>query len=144
MAVAVLSLAVVSDRPTSAQQLSGSVNVPQGVAELGSVELPRRVMANSQALPAGTYEVRLTSQTASGDSVGALSILERWVEFRQDGDVKGREVVSIVPQAEVSDVAKSAPPASGSARVEQLRENDYLRVWINLDGTAYLIHLGIS
>ena len=39
---------------------------------------------------------------------------------------------------------RAAPPASGSARVEQLRENDYLRVWINLDGTAYLIHLGIS
>ena len=68
-------------------------------------------------------------------------MLERWVEFRQDDEVKGREVVSIVPQSEIDSVAKSAPPGSGTARVEMLKDNDYLRVWVNQNNTHYFIHL---
>ena len=123
------------------QQLPESVDVPQGDADLGTVSLPRRVMANGETLSAGDYSVRLTAEAASPSTVGALSVLERWVEFRQGDDVRGREVATIVPSSEITDVAKSHGPAAGAARVELLRENEYLRVWINQSGTHYLIHL---
>ena len=130
--------------PAAGQQLAGSVNVPRGEFSLGTVEIPRRVMADGQALPAGSYDVRLTAQAATPEPTGALAVLERWVEFRQEDDVKGREVVSIIPQSEISDVAKSAPPGAGSSRVEMLKENEYLRIWINQDSTHYLIHLFVG
>lgn len=125
----------------AAPQLAG---VPSGELALGTVELPRQVLADGQALAAGTYDVHLTSRTASPETTGALVELERWVEFRQDSAVMGRELASIVPGAEIGDVASSAPPASGTSRVEVLRGNDYVRVWINRDGTHYLIHLAVG
>ena len=133
---------VVLGVPLAAQQLATSeVDVPRGDMALGSVSIPRRVMANGQSLPAGDYEVQLTAQQATPGAVGALDVLERWVEFRQGGDVMGREVVTIVPTAEIGEVAKSAAPGSGSSRVELLKDNEYMRVWINQGGTHYLIHL---
>ena len=127
-----------------AQQLSSNVDVPTGEVELGTVEIPRQVMANGQTLSAGSYEVQLTAESASPATVGALPVLSRWVEVRQGGDVRGREVVTIVPGDEISDVAKSAPPGSGSSRVELLRGNEFLRVWINQSGTHFLIHLMVG
>ena len=85
--------------------------------------------------------MRLTAQEAKPEAVGTTELLERWVEFVQRGTVKGREVVSIVPGAEVKNVVKDAPPASGGSKVQMLRGNDYLRVWINRGGNLYLIHL---
>ena len=126
------------------QQLPESVDVPQGDADLGTVSLPRRVLANGEALSAGDYSVRLTAQVASPTTVGALAMLERWVEFKQGDEVRGREVVSIVPSSEIADVAKSNGPAVGAARVELLRENEYMRMWINHSGTHYLIHLVVG
>ena len=123
------------------QTAPGSVNVPTGEVGLGSVELPRRVMADGRALAAGTYDLRVTADSANPDAPGQLAVLERWVEFRQGDEVKGREVVSIVPQSEIDSVAKSAPPGSGTSRVEMLKENEYLRVWVNQNNTHYFIHL---
>ena len=141
---AVLLFATGSSPLAAAPQLAGNVGVPSGELALGTVELPRQVLADGQALAAGTYEVHLTSRTASPETAGALAELERWVEFRQDSAVAGREVASIVPGAEIGDIARSAPPASGTSRVEVLRGNDYVRVWINRDGTHYLIHLAVG
>ena len=67
--------------------------------------------------------------------------LERWVEFVQKGQVKGREVVSIVPANEAKLVQKDTPPPSGGAKVEMLKGGDYYRVWINKAGNYYLVHL---
>jgi hypothetical protein len=66
------------------------------------------------------------------------------VEFVQGGTVRGREVVSIVPQTEIKMVVKDAPPASGGSKVQMLRGNEYLRVWINRGGNHFLIHLPAS
>ena len=131
-------------RTVAGQQLPATVDVPTGSEALGTISLPRRVMANGQALAAGDYEVRLTAESATPATVGALTVLERWVEFSQGDDVRGREVVTIVPSDEISAVAKSAGPGSGASRVEMLRENEYLRVWINQSGTHYLIHLAVG
>ncbi len=126
------------------QTAPGNVNVPTGEVRLGSVELPRRVMADGRTLASGTYDLRVTADSANPDAPGQLAVLERWVEFRQGDEVKGREVVSIVPQSEIDSVAKTAPPGSGTSRVEMLKDNEYLRVWVNQDNTHYFIHLVVG
>jgi hypothetical protein len=112
-----------------------------GATSLGSVRIPRAVTADGKPLPRGTYQVRLTAEEAKPDVVGQDAKLSRWVEFVQGGQVRGREVVSIVPQAEIAQVAEGRAPATGASRVELLKGNDYLRVWINRGGNHYLIHL---
>ena len=97
--------------------------------------------ADGKPLPAGTYQVRLTADEAKPDAVGTSGKLERWVEFVQKGTVKGREVVSIVPQAEIKLVEKDTPPPAGGSKVQVLKGNDYVRVWINKAGNHYLVHL---
>lgn len=126
---------------TVSAQTKPAAAVPTGETALGSVSIPRAVMADGKTLPKGSYTVRLTAQSAQPTVPGQLPDLNRWVEFVQGGQVKGREVVSIVPQSEIASVQKgSAPPANGS-RVEMLVGGDYLRVWINKGGNHYLIHL---
>jgi len=115
--------------------------VPMGEVALGSVRLGRGVMADGKALAAGTYQVRVTAQEAKPEAVGTTEPLERWVEFMQRGDVKGREVVSIVPNAEVKQVVKDPPPRAGSHKVQHLVGGDYLRIWVNKAGNHYLIYL---
>ena len=133
---AVLTAGVVSAQTTPQGQ------VPAGEATLGSVSLPRSVMADGKPLKAGTYQVRLTTQAAAPAVAGQT--MERWVEFVQGGKVVGREVVSIVPGAETKDL-QPGPDAPASTRagskVEMLKGNEYLRVWINRGGVGYLIHM---
>jgi hypothetical protein len=116
---------------------------PTGDMALGSVRLPRGVTADGKPLPAGTYTVKLTAQQAAPEAVGTTEALERWVELSQGKAVKGREVVSIVPQNEIKMVVKDTPPASGGSKVQVLKGNEYLRVWINRAGNHYLIHFPI-
>jgi hypothetical protein len=114
---------------------------PTGEVALGSVRITRSVTADGKALPAGTYTVRVTAQESKPDAVGQTEALERWAEFVQRGEVKGREVVSIVPASEAKLVVKDAPPRAGGSKVQVLRGNEYIRVWFNKGGTHYLINL---
>jgi len=111
----------------------------QGQA-LGSVQVPRAVVANGQPLPAGTYTLRLSSDAVT-PVVGQSAEAAKWVEFVQGNTVKGKELASVVAPADVKAVAKITPPASGSAKVQVLKGADYLRVWFNRGGTQYLVHL---
>lgn len=119
--------------------------VPTTETALGSVRIPRAVKADGKDLKAGTYQVRLTAQDASPAVPGIK--MERWVEFVQGGKVAGREVVSIVPAGEMKDLMPGPDtnkgPGSGS-RVEMLKGNDYMRVWIARNGVNYLIHFPVS
>jgi hypothetical protein len=94
-------------------------------------------------LPAGTYQVRLTSEEARPAAAGQTSNLERWTEFLQGGQVRGREVVTIVPASDIKAIAEEAPPPNGGNKVQLLKGNDYLRVWLNRGGQHYLIHLPV-
>jgi hypothetical protein len=129
-----------NQQPTTAE----APKAPTGEVALGTVRLPRAVSADGKPLPAGTYQVRLTAQAATPDAVGSSQELARWAEFLQKGQVRGREVVNIVPQAEIKMVVKDAPPAAGQSKVQVLRGNEYLRVWINRDGNHYLMHFPIG
>jgi hypothetical protein len=116
-------------------------SVPSGELRLGSVRLPKGVKADGKPLSSGTYQVRLTAQAATPDAKGQTPGIERWVEFVQGGQVKGREVVTIVPQSEIDKVQKDAPPHANAAKVETLKGGDYVRVWINRGGNHFLLHL---
>ena len=124
-------------QPTTAQPPSA----PTGEVALGSVRIPRSVTADGKALPAGTYTVKVTAQEAKPEAVGTTEPLERWAEFSQGKEVKGREVVTIVPETEIKMVVKDAPPRPGTSKVQTLKGNDYLRVWVNKGGNHFLIHL---
>lgn len=132
-------------QPAEPQGTAGQQQPPRadqaGATSLGSVRIPRAVTADGKPLPRGTYQVRLTAEEAKPEVAGQDAKLSRWVEFVQGGQVRGREVVSIVPQAEIAQVAKGRTPATGASRVELLKGNEYLRVWINRGGNHYLIHL---
>jgi len=116
-------------------------SMPAGNLALGSVSLRKAVKADGKPLPAGTYQVRLTSDQATPDAKGQTAPAERWVEFVRGGKVVGREVVSIVSQAEIALVQKDTPPGRNGSKVETLKGGDYVRVWINRGGNHYLIHL---
>jgi len=118
-------------------------SAPEGQLALGSVHIPKPVKADGKPLAAGTYQVRLTPDTAGQEAKGQTKALERWAEFMKGGKVVGREVVTIVPQADISKVQKDTPPKAGASKVETLKGGDYVRVWINKGGTSYLIHLPV-
>ena len=107
---------------------------------LGTVRLPQSVTANGQPLAAGTYTVRVTDASVT-PVVGQPADSSRWVEFVQGGDVKGRELATVVTPADVKAVTEMNPPAPGASKVQTLRGGDYLRVWVNRGGTQYLVHL---
>jgi hypothetical protein len=114
--------------------------VPDGTVSLGTVQLPRAVKANGETLAAGSYQLRVTAEAPPAPA-GQTRPYERWVEFVRGGKVVGRELVSVVPQSEVKNVTKGGGPASGSSKVQMLRDNEYLRVWVNRGGTHYLVHM---
>jgi hypothetical protein len=124
------------ESPTTAQ--SGSV--PTRAMTLAMVHIPRAVKADDKVLRAGTYTVRLTGEQLKA-TAGETPNLEQWVEFLQGGKVKGKAVVSIVPPDQIHQVAEERVPSPGHARVDVLKGNDYVRVWINKGGDSYLIHL---
>ncbi len=126
-----------NQQPTTA----ATPSAPTGEVVLGTVRIPRSVTADGKPLPAGSYQVKVTAQEARPEAVGTTEPLERWAEFSQKGAVKGREVVTIVPASEIKLVVKDAPPGAGQSKVQTLRGNDYLRVWVNRGGNHYLIHL---
>lgn len=111
---------------------------------LGSVTIGRAVTADGRPLAAGTYQVRLTPETAEPHVAGETDRLERWVEFLQDGQVKGRELASVVPDTEIGEVAEGPRPGPNRSRVDLLKGDDYLRIWINRDGNNYLLHLPVG
>jgi len=122
---------------------SGALPLAAQTRAAVTVRLPRAVLADGQPLPAGTYSLRLSNDAVS-PVVGQGPDASRWVEFVQSGQVKGRELASVIRGEDVKAVVKGTPPAVGSARVQLLRGADYLRVWANVDGTQYLIHLMVG
>ena len=120
-----------------------SPTAPDGALTLGTVHIPKAVKADGKSLPAGTYQVRLTPDTAAPNAKGQTATLERWAEFVKGGKVVGREVVTIIPQADISKVQKDTPPHANSAKVETLKGGDYMRLWINRGGNHYLMHFPV-
>ena len=115
----------------------------QAGQSLGSVRIPRNVVADGQPLPAGTYTVRLVNQSVA-PAVGLSPEGSQWVEFVQGGQARGKELATVLAPPEVKAVAETAPPAAGAAKVQMLKGADYIRVWLNRAGTQYLIHFNLA
>ena len=69
----------------------------------------------------------------------ATASLERWVEFVKGGKVAGREVVTIIPQSEISQVQKDTPPQSELVEGRNAEGRRLRPLWINKGGNHYLI-----
>jgi len=110
---------------------------------LATVRVPQGVTANGQPLPAGSYTVRVSSDPVA-PVVGQGPDAARWVEFVQGGQVRGKELASVVAPADVKAVAKRTPPSEGLGLVHVLRGSEYVRVWVNHDGAQYLVHLSVA
>jgi hypothetical protein len=115
-----------------------------GTAEtLGSVRVPRAAVANGEPLAVGTYTVRLASGAVPG-AVGQTPEESKWVEFVQGTQVRGKEVATVMTADEVKKIAETSIPAPGTNKVQVLKGEEYLRVWINRANTHYLVHLALS
>ena len=123
--------------------LLATVSAQTPATALGTVRLPRAVMANGQPLPAGTYTMRLTADAVTA-VVGQGPDAAHWVEFLQAGQVKGKELADIVAPADAKTVAKRTLPTPDQPLVQMLNGADYLRVWVNHGGTQYLVHLSLA
>jgi hypothetical protein len=122
--------------------VSGAVSAQKKTVSLGSVKIGRNVVADGKPLPAGTYVLRVSDEMPA-KVVGQTLDESRWIEFLQGGQVKGRELATVLSKDALKDLTrKSAAPPAGSPRVQLLKGGDYYRVWINAGGTQYLIHLG--
>ena len=125
--------------------VSGAANaqtMAKKTGSLGSVKIGRSVMADGKPLAAGTYTLRVSDEMPA-KIVGQTLDESRWIEFLQGGQVKGRELATVLSKSALKDLTrKSAAPAPGSAKVQLLKGGDYVRVWVNAGGTQYLIHLG--
>lgn len=115
----------------------------QTATTLGTVQLSRGVMADGKALPAGSYSLRVSADPVAA-VVGQGDDNAKWVEFVQGGQVKGRELASVIPSAEVKQVVKGAAPAAGGVKVELLKGAEYIRIWANRSGNHYLVHLVVG
>ena len=114
---------------------------------LGTVRIPRKVTADGQPLAAGTYTLVLGEPAQPpAQEAGAGQSSERWVQFEQRGQVKGRELASVIGADKIKDVAEKGDriPRPGRVSVEMLKGGEYLRIWVNKGGENYLIHLVLA
>jgi len=104
-----------------------------------------------RAIEAAAYARLIESHQAS--SLAALlragildgHLPETNAQIVKGGTVVAREVATVVSKADIGAIAKGdTPPAPGTAKIEMLKGNDYIRVWVNKDGTNYLLHLPVS
>jgi len=124
---------------TGAAPVSAQTAAKAGMS-LGTVTINHKVTADGKALPTGTYQVRLTADEPK-PAIGQSPDSEKFVEFVRGGKVVAREVATVVANADVATLVKGPKPANGAVRVDVLKGNEYVRVWINKGGQNYLIHL---
>ena len=114
-----------------------------GGETLASVNIPRSVLANGQPLASGTYTLRLTTELAP-PVAGQTPEASPWIQFVQGDQVKGRELAIVVLAADAKAVLKGPGPPPGSARVDLLEGNEYLRIWVTRGDKNYLLHLPVK
>ncbi len=116
--------------------------VSTSTANLGTVRLAKAVTVNGQALAAGTYQVRLTTE-APPKVVGQTVEETRWVEFMKGSTVAGREVATLLTPEEMAKVA-DRPRGRGAVLLQTLKGGDYQRVWVIHGGQHVLIHMPVT
>ena len=118
---------------------AGGTAAQSSSAVLGTVRLGRSLLANGQKLSPGTYQVRLSADAVT--PVAGQADSEAWVDFVRGGKVAGRELASVVADADIKSIAKGVSIGPGQTRVEMLKDGQYWRVWLRKGTNHYLIHL---
>lgn len=126
-----------------AQDASKMAANGQGNGSIGSVRLSRKVMVDGQPLAAGTYQLRVSADEPRA-VVGQSPDGTRYVEFLKAGKVVGRELATVYSNADIATILKGAKPSANGSKVELLKGDDYLRVWVNRGGSNYLLHLPVA
>jgi len=88
----------------------------------------------------GSVSDRTVEEETLGVGVWVVVTNIKSIPQRVTSAYAGREVVTIIPQAEISQVQKDTPPHANSSKVETLKGGDYVRLWINKGGNHYLVH----
>lgn len=120
--------------------ISASAAAQTPAANLGTVHIAKKVTADGKPLPAGTYQVRVTTDEVK-PAAGQTPDAEKWVEFVKGGKVIGREVATVIAADEIGKIVKGKKPKANSSSVELLKGGDYWRIWINKGGTNYIVNL---
>ena len=139
---ALLALFVASTASAQTTPFAVSRCDPEAVT-FSNVRLPQAVLANGKSLAAGTYQVRITTDRPA-PAAGQSPTAECWVEFVKDTAVAGREVASVVSAEDIGAVAKGPGPKQNAARVDLLKDGEYLRVWMNSAGTHYIVNMPVA
>ncbi len=104
----------------------------------GDVTLSRSVLADGKPLRPGIYRLVLRDEGPASEGTRP----GRWIEFASDGNVAGRALAVVVPDAEIGEIA-AAPGPRNETRIAELKGGEYVRVWLNRQGVNYLIHLPV-
>ena len=98
------------------------VQAQPAATALGSVRLPRAVMADGKALSAGSYSLRVTSDAVTPVK-GQGPEAEKWVEFVQGGQVRHYFLVRITEPLKLValSTAEPSPNVPLRLRVSDLR-----------------------
>src|SRR6478736_6632286 len=97
--IAAFALAASPVHAQRSQQQQGAT-AAKGGSSLGTVTLNRKLMADGQALTAGTYQVRLSDERPS-PAVGESPDSERYVEFLRGGKVVAKALATVVSNADI-------------------------------------------
>ena len=111
-----------SRRANNSITKAAAPTVPTGEMRLGAVHIPKGVKADGKPLPSGTYQVRLSTDTPK-PAIGQSPEGERYVEFLRSGKVVGRELATVISDADAKAVVKGPAPARGGSRVDLLKGN---------------------
>ena len=105
-----------------------------------TVTLSKSVMIDGKPLPAGTYQLWITSERPDVGA-GAPSDGQRVVEFAQNDQVVARTIAEVFPRRGREAVGTSGSGGASRAQVQTLRGGEFVRVSVNDAEGRFLIHL---
>jgi hypothetical protein len=114
-----------------------------GVSEqavLATVRITDQVLADGKPLPAGTYELRLTTEHPAPPA-GQPANAEQVVEFVTGGKVIAREVAEVLRDNDLTPEGASSRPVRPGVRVERLKGDEFLRISVKRGSERFLVHL---
>ena len=116
-----------------------AVSAHHAPGSLGMVHIAEPVMAGGTALEPGVYEMRDTGEHRTalpGQSAESMV----WVEFIANGKVVARDGAEILSASDQT-VGTAGRTSTPRARVERLKDNEFVRISTYRDGSRYLIYL---
>lgn len=106
------------------------------------VRITEPVMAGGHRLAPGVYEI-VVNDDKPATPEGPPSEAQRTVDILKNGKVVATEIAEMFPLEETGVVGTSGT-SSGRARVERLKEGDFVRIVASDANARYFIHLSTA